>query len=270
MNLCVITGKVRTAGGGLLAGAVISIASALVNGSRDATYETSVTSDANGEFSFTVPQGALLRFSSANVSAINGWTLKVPAAITFDPGVFFADNASEVVDSATVGSAVGTGVRAVETGNEAMHKTTLHLVNMPVVVANTTGASFGSQQIYNFPIGRLDLIGGRANLSFNWAGQDIVADGSGDASLGTTATADATLGTTDVDIMASTAMLDPFVAGVGNLAGNLVKTTEFDGTGTAKDMFLNLIIDDLDVSDGASDTVLVTGTVEFVWSIVGL
>ncbi len=80
--------------------------------------------------------------------------------------------------------------------------------------------------------------------------------------------ATARLATTDVDLMASTAMLDPFVAGVGTGNGAFVKDTEFDGTTTAKDAFLNIIIDDADVADAASDIVLVSGTIilDVVWS----
>lgn len=137
----------------------------------------------------------------------------------------------------------------------------LTLTALPVTVANATGASFGSKQILDFAQGRVRIEGGIANLTFTWTGESIVATGSGDFSFGTTATADATLATTDVDLMASTAMLDPFVAGVGTGAGSFVKDTEFDGTATAKDAYLNIIIDDADVSDGDTDTVLVSGTI---------
>lgn len=169
------------------------------------------------------------------------------------------------------GAAAGTGVLANEDGIAgAIQQTTLKFTNATVTVANTTGASFGSQKVYDFPQGRILILGGRANFTFNWAGQDIGATGSGDFSLGTTATADATLGTTDVDIMASSAMLDPFVAGIGTGTGNLVKTTEFDGTETAIDMFLNIIIDDADVADAASDVVTINGTITFSWINYGV
>jgi hypothetical protein len=167
------------------------------------------------------------------------------------------------------GLPAGTGVVAKEHGVAgAIQKTILTFNSVQVTVGNTTGASFGSQKIYDFPLGRILILGGRANLTFNWAGQ-IVATGSGDFSLGTTATADATLGGTDVDLMASTAMLDPFVAGIGTGVGSLVGNTNFDGTGTAKDMYLNLIVDDADVADADSDVITITGTIEFSWINLG-
>lgn len=150
----------------------------------------------------------------------------------------------------------------------------LTFASLPVAVANTTGASFGSIQLLDFAQGRIRIEGGTCDLTVNWAdsaagdGELIALDGSGDASIGTTATADATLATTDVDIMASTAMLDPFVAGVGTLKGLLVKDTEFDGTATAKDAFLNVIIDDADVADTDNAIIYISGTLimDAVWS----
>lgn len=141
----------------------------------------------------------------------------------------------------------------------------LTLTDLPVAVANTSGASFGSKQILDFAQGRITIDGGTFDLDIDWSdsaagdGEEIGLTGSGDLSFGTTATADATLGGTDVDIAASTAMLDPFVAGLGTCTGSFVKDTEFDGTSTAKDCFLNMIIDDADVGDGDNAIVYVSG-----------
>lgn len=112
-------------------------------------------------------------------------------------------------------------------------------------------------------------------FTLTWTDTDIAAAGSGDISLGTTATADATLSSTDVDIMASTALLDPFVLGVGGvgaagLGGTLVNSTVFDGTATAKDLYINLIIDDADVADAASDIVLLNGNINISWINLGI
>jgi hypothetical protein len=64
-------------------------------------------------------------------------------------------------------------------------------------------------------------------------------------------------------------MLDPFVSGVGTGSGVFAAPAAHDGTSTAKDAYLNIIIDDADVADAASDTVLVTGTVQIVWCFFG-
>ncbi len=167
------------------------------------------------------------------------------------------------------GAKNGATVTASETGNAVVHKTTLTLASTPVTVANTTGASFGGVKLYDFPAGRILILGVTTTLTFNWAGQDIAADGSGDFSLGSTITADATLDGTDVNMLPSSAMLDPFVAGVGTGTGALAASAQLDGTATAIDMNLNLIIDDADVADAASDIVLVSGTVTCTWVNLG-
>lgn len=148
-------------------------------------------------------------------------------------------------------------------------KETLTLSSFSVTVANTTGASFGASKIYDFPAGRILILGAVADLSFNWAGQDIGATGSGDFSVGSTATADATLSSTDVNIIASSAMTDPFVAGVGAGVGSSAAAVYLDGTTTAADAYLNIIIDDADVSDAASDIVLVSGTITLYYINLG-
>lgn len=145
----------------------------------------------------------------------------------------------------------------------------IRLLNFPVTVSNTTGASFGSKKFFDFPTGRIQTFGGGSNLSFNWANQDIAAGGSGDYSIGTTATEDATLSSTDADVQASTAMLDPFVGGLGSGSGGLTAGVH-DGRSTAKDLYLNIIIDDADVADGASDIVLVSGYIDINYLQNGL
>jgi hypothetical protein len=143
----------------------------------------------------------------------------------------------------------------------------LTLTDCPVAVANTTGASFGSIQLLDFAQGRIRIEGGTVNLTADWSasadgdGEEITLTGSGDFSIGTTATADATLSSTDVDLVASTAMTDPFVDGVGAAQGVFVKDTEFDGTATAKKAYLNVIIDDADVGDTDNAIVYFNGTI---------
>ncbi len=204
-------------------------------------------------------------------------------ATVSDDGVDFTGNvdvpgvlsAAYVGVSAGILSSVGNGakngatVAVTEYGDSILHQSVLTLSDTPVTVANTTGSSFGGVKLYDFPAGRMLVLGVTADLTFNWDGTDIAADGSGDFSMGTTITADATLAGTDVDLLPSTGLLDPFVAGVGTGTGALAAAAQFDGTATAKDLNLNIIIDDADVADGASDIVLVSGTVRVTWINLG-
>lgn len=183
--------------------------------------------------------------------------------------------------SRNVGAVAATSsayVTANEYGDHLVHQTLFSYAGLPVVTGNTTGASFGSRQIYDFPAGRIAIVSNLAYfnlITFNTAAGsdgDIAGAGSGDYGMGTTATADATIATTDVDLLPSTAMLDPFVAGVGrsNVGSALAAMAQFDGTTTAVDMFLNVIIDDADVADAAaSDSVFFTGWSRCTWLWLG-
>ncbi len=183
-----------------------------------------------------------------------------------------SQNAKKLVNSDLPGipaGAPGLTVREVVAGG--IHTVYFDFNRMPVTVANTSGASFGSQKLYTYLEGRIYNMGGFSKFPIiSWVGESIVQTGSGDYSLGTTATADATLSTTDVDVQASTAMLDPFVGGVGSSAGAVFAApAAFDGTGTAKEIHLNVIIDDADVSDLDSDTALFTGSAKLVYAHFG-
>jgi hypothetical protein len=155
-------------------------------------------------------------------------------------------------------------------------QTWLLFTSLPVVTGNTTGISFGSVQLFTFPQCRIHIMNVNAyfkKITFNTAAGaagDIAAggDGSGDYSMGSTATADGTLNSTDVDLLPSTAMLDPFVAGVGssNVWSTLAAAAIFDGTSTPLSAYLNVIVDDADVADAAAnDSVYFTGYAKFTW-----
>lgn len=234
------------------------------------TIETSIADVVNTvrEFLHPITNAVLLRLTDEGV--------EVPGKLT--PGVL-ATPAGNALDAPSitgmptttvgVGAKNGATVTAVERGDGVVHQTVLTLASTPVTVANTTGASFGGVKLYDFPAGRIAALGVTANLSLNWAGTDIAAAGSGDFALGSTITDDATLDGTDVDLLPSTGLLDPFVLGVGTGKGALAAGAQFDGTTDAVDANLNIIIDDADVADAATDIVLVSGTVTITWVNLG-
>lgn len=173
-----------------------------------------------------------------------------------------------VVDG--VGAAAGTGNVVAETMG-LLQKTVLTLTDVAVTVtfevANDSG--WGTIKLYDFPAGRIDILGVTADLSFDVSASENVADaGSGDVALGTTQTADVTLAGTDVDLLPSTAMTDPFVAGAGAATGALAASAQLDGTGTAKDLNLNIAFDAGDVTTDDGE-VLVSGTVTVHWVNLG-
>lgn len=175
-----------------------------------------------------------------------------------------------VTDDATVGVA-SNGAVATETGNGPVRKTSLALTDVSVTVGNTTGVSFGGTKIYDFPQGRILVLGSvLEGVTFDLTDAGNVtpidaADG-GDIAVGTTVAGDGTLTGTDVDLIPSTS-IDPISSGVTGAA--LAASAQFDGTTTAVDAYFNVLIDDADVGDGASDVVLVSGTLTLHWCLLG-
>lgn len=173
----------------------------------------------------------------------------------------------------------------------AVQTTILTFNRLPFLVSNTSAISFGKLKLLTMPFGRFSINGGSMVFTqIDWsannsvvqttgaAGTVIGAGGSGDFSLGTTGTADSTLSSTDVDIIASTAFIDPFVAGIGNnvaTPGVVLNTpVEFAGdttatSGTAKTINLNIIVDDADVVDTNAGLMYLTGYLRLYTSWLG-
>ena len=62
---------------------------------------------------------------------------------------------------------------------------------------------------------------------------------------------------------------DPFVGGIGTGSGVFASPAAYDGTSAAITIYLNAIIDDVDVADAASDVVLFTGSGKLVYAHFG-
>jgi len=178
--------------------------------------------------------------------------------------------------SVGVGAVAGTNVAVVEYGNNDIHKTVITLTNEVITIADDAGvAQYGGKKIYDFPQGLLCTLGAVVDgaLTAGVTGT-IIATWDGDVALGTaTATTGATLTGTEADVLQSTATTQA-VAKVGvtdavSIATALTETGArwFDGTATAKDLYLNFLIDD-DASHTAG-TATFTGTVTIMWTIIG-
>jgi len=160
---------------------------------------------------------------------------------------------------------------ATENGDGVIHKTMLSAGGGGLITITREGddSGHGNTKLYNFPEGRILILGVTVDLTIDVSGSANIANtGSGNFSLGTTGTVDGTLDGTDVDLCPSTRMTDPFNAGVGAAAGALVASAHFDGTGTAKDAYLSLIFDAGDVTTG-DGVATITGTVTITWINLG-
>lgn len=155
-------------------------------------------------------------------------------------------------------------------GPSPINRTIITLQAKEITVANTTGVSFGGVKIFDFPKGRIWVMAALVrNLTIGLTNDGnatpIDGDDNGDFSMGTTAPTDGTLTGTDVDLCPSTALeLD-----TTGTSAVLAASAFFDGTSTAKDVYFNMLIDDADVADAASDVLELNGEVEIYWVNLG-
>lgn len=162
-----------------------------------------------------------------------------------------------------------------EMGVGPRHLTKCTISGQPITLGNTTGISFGSVPLLTFPKGVVHISAVSVdNFLFDYTDDTanvtpIAGTHGGDFSLGSSATADATLNSTEVNILASTSY-DPFSTAVdANSAINAI----IDGSSTAVTCYINCIVDDTDVGDGASDVIEIGTTavpvyIYIAWSMV--
>lgn len=168
------------------------------------------------------------------------------------------------------GAASGTGVVAVELGDAALKKTVITLTNASITMTDAGAAgSHGSLKVYDFPAGVISYIGGTTDLTIARVGTAITATAAVVGALGTATvgTDDATLTTTEADLIPETA--STLTAGAGVTKGKYAVAPQapFDGTATAIDAFLNFAIPD--AGSTGNDALLVNGTITIVWSNLG-
>ncbi len=189
------------------------------------------------------------------VGAINAGTVAAGGSFT-----------AALQDTAGAGAAAGTGVVATEYGAGTYHQTVLTLTNTPVIMTDaTTAGNQGTLKVYDFPAGNLTMLGATCDLT-TLAGAGGIADtGALVGSVGTAAVGvdNATLTTTEANLIPSTA--GTLVAGAGTLKGKSTTAllAVFDGTTTAVDAILNLAVPD--AGSSADDTVTVNGTITLSW-----
>jgi hypothetical protein len=165
------------------------------------------------------------------------------------------------------GAAAGTGVTATESAG-AIHQTVLTLADVSITMTDaTTAGSHGSLQVYDFPAGLIQVLGCTTNLDIARVGTAITATAEVVGSVGTATVGvdNATLTGTEADICPSTAAT--LTTGAGAMDGQSTATEMaagvWDGTASAKDMYLNFAIPDL--GSTGDDALTVDGTITLTW-----
>lgn len=150
-------------------------------------------------------------------------------------------------------------------------KTTLTLDNVGQTVVN--GTEYQSTQIYDFPEGRILVLGAIGRLqqkTTSALASTLNASVTGAISLGTAAASSTTLSGTAADLLPSTAFTSSATINVAGTAvtAALAASAQFDGTGTAKDIFLNTAYaTTTDVDANATQTI--SGTITITWINLG-
>lgn len=194
----------------------------------------------------------------------------------FDAFVAACAEVDTVVGSAeaTAGTPAGTGVTAVENGSASNHQTILTFVNTPVPLVDEAGVvAYGGLKVYDFPIGRILWLGAVADLALTKSSTGVNANWDGDVGLGTvTATNDNALATTEQNLIPTTATPQA-VAGATTADCQSTATesgTIHDGSSTAIDAFLNLLVDDADHDVTTTPcNLIVNGTITMSWANLG-
>lgn len=167
----------------------------------------------------------------------------------------------------------GTGVTATETIS-GVRKVVLTLTNAVVTMADEAGVvAYGGLKVYDLPEGAILFLGATANLALTLSAAGINADWDGDFGLGTvTASNNATLASTEQDLIPTTAT--PQASASATTATGQSTATEvatvFDGTTTAKDVYLNILVDDADHDITTTPTnIIANGTITLLYANLG-
>lgn len=175
-----------------------------------------------------------------------------------------------------LGAKNGSTVSSKEYGDNVLHKTVLTCTATPITIADDAGvAQYGGVKVYDFPAGMICTLGAviAGAVTLGTTGT-IIDTWAGGIALGTvTATTGATLVSTEANIMkeVDVAAAVAKVAAIDAVSVATVLTESaaswIDGTATAVDMFLNLVVDD-DATHTAG-TGSFTGTITFFWMNIG-
>jgi hypothetical protein len=151
----------------------------------------------------------------------------------------------------------------------ALNQITLTLDNVPQAVVN--GTEYQGTLIFTFPEGRIHVLGNTATLQQKTTSAldgTLNASSTGAIGLGTATASATTLATTMVDLLPSTAFTSSATINVAGTAVSaaLAAGAQFDGTGTAKAMYLNTAYaTTADVDADATQTISGTIVLTFVW-----
>ncbi len=223
----------------------------------------------------------LTKVTSATSVKMAVVTLGVGATLIVDVnGIRVLDTSGNLLQSISATNPSGSGSTAVssavatETGAGAVHTTVLTFTNTAVALTDEAGVvAYAGTKVYDFPEGAILFLGATTNLALTKSSAGVNVDWDGDVSLGTiTASNNATLSSTEQNLIPTTSTPQA-VAGVSSAKSQSTATESgviFNGTGTAIDVYLNLLVDDADQDvTGTACNLILNGTITIVWANLG-
>lgn len=160
---------------------------------------------------------------------------------------------------------------ATETGDGVIHQTTLTLTDLAQAVVN--GTEYQGTKIYDFPAGRILVLGVTASIAQKTTSaiaSTLNSGVTGALAVGTATASSTTLNSTMANLLPSTAYttsttIDVAAAAVG---AALAASAQFDGTTTPVDVYINTAYaTTTDVDADATQTL--TGNVTITWVNLG-
>jgi hypothetical protein len=173
----------------------------------------------------------------------------------------------KIAIAAAPGAVAGTGVSVVESGNGIVNKSVITFTNAPVALADEAGVvAYGGLKVYDMPAGLTYIISAVSDIVLTKSSAGVNADWDGDFGVGTvTAGNNNALATTEQNIIPTTATPQA-VAGVTSADGVSTAAVVLDGTTTAADIFVNLLVDDADHNvTGTACNLILNGTLTLIW-----
>lgn len=190
--------------------------------------------------------------------------------ITSNGNYIVTDKSDPFADLGSPVSGIGVRAKHVALGRGYI-QTTLTLDNVAQTVVN--GTEYQGTKIYDFPECRMYVVGAVATLkqkTTSAVDTTLNASSTGAIGLGTETASATTLATSMQDIIPTTAFTSSATVNVAGTAVSAVLAAAafFDGTGTAKDLYLNTAYATTGDVDGDA-TQTISGTVVITWQNLG-
>jgi len=173
----------------------------------------------------------------------------------------------------SLGTVNGSGVEVTEVSNGVLNKSVFTFTNHAMALTDEAAVvAYAGSKVYDFPEGAIYIMGAVADLDLTKSSAGVNDTWDGDFALGTvTASNNATLSSTEQDILPTTATPQA-VAGATTANGQSTATENavIDGTTTAVDLYLNILVDDADQDVTSTPAnIIVNGTVTVLWANMG-